>query len=382
MDNLRLIVLSNFEDVGKKVDVHLQKLYGKDTSFIVPIEEIRFNNGEGKIVINDTIREKDVFILCDVGNYSCTYKMYGFENHKSSDDHFQDLKRVIYAIKGQAEHIHVITPLLYESRQHRRKGRESLDCALGLQDLASLNIKDIITFDAHDVGMQNAVPLTSFENFYPTMTILNKFIENETIDLSNMIIVSPDMGAASRARLYADIFSTNVGMFYKRRDLTKVVNGKNPIIEHKYIGEDVKGKNVIVVDDMIASGDSMIDVAKSLKELGANKVYLTATFSLFTNGIDNFKDAYSKGLFERVYSTNLSYVNSDYDNEEWFVKVDCSKQIAKIIEHLNKKLPLSELLDDRRKITKSIQENKSYTNNVFDLEYSNFYKDKSTVLNH
>ncbi len=375
MDNLRLIVLSNFKDVGKMVDEHLQKLYGKDSSFIVPIEEIRFNNGEGKIVINDTIREKDVYILCDVGNYSCTYKMFGFENHKSADDHFQDLKRVIYAIKGQAEHIHIITPLLYESRQHRRKGRESLDCALGLQDLASLNVKDIITFDAHDVGMQNAVPLTSFENFYPTMTILDKFIENETIDLNNMIIVSPDMGAASRARLYADIFSTNVGMFYKRRDLTKVVNGKNPIIEHKYIGEDVKGKNVIVVDDMIASGDSMIDVAKSLKNLGANKVYLTATFSLFTNGIDNFKDAYDNGLFEKVYSTNLSYVNSNYDNEEWFVKVDCSKQIAKIIEHLNKKLPLSELLDDRKKITKSIHENKTHANNIFDIESSYQYKE-------
>lgn len=355
MNNLKLIVLSNFSDVGRKVDEHLQKLYNTNKSFIVPIEEIRFTNGEGKIVILDTIREKDVFILSDVGNYSCTYNMFGFENHKSADDHFQDLKRVIYAIKGQAEHIHVITPLLYESRQHRRKGRESLDCAMGLLDLASLNVKDIVTFDAHDVGMQNTVPLTSFENFYPTMTILDTFINNEDIDLENMLIVSPDMGAASRARLYADIFSTNVGMFYKRRDLTKVVNGKNPIIEHKYIGEDVKGKNVIVVDDMIASGDSMIDVAKSLKDLGAKKVYLTATFSLFTNGIENFKAAHKQGLFEKVYSTNLTYINKDYDKEDWFVKVDCSKQIAKIIEHLNKKLTLSELLDDRKKITKSVQ---------------------------
>jgi len=354
-NNLRLIVLSNFSEVGKKIDEYLQKSYGTSESFIVPVEEIRFNNGEGKILIKDSIRNKDVFILSDVGNYSCTYKMFGFENHKSADDHFQDIKRVIYAIKGQAEHIHVITPLLYESRQHRRKGRESLDCALGLQDLAKLDVKDIVTFDAHDVGMQNAVPLTSFENFYPTMTILNNFIKNEDIDLNNMLIVAPDTGAADRARLYADIFSTNVGMFYKRRDLTKVVNGKNPIIEHKYIGEDVKGKNIIVVDDMIASGDSMIDVAKSLKTLGANKVYLTATFSLFTNGINNFKKAYNEGLFDRVYSTNLSYVNEEISNEKWFVKVDCSKQIAKIIEHLNKKLPLAELLDDRKKITKNIQ---------------------------
>jgi ribose-phosphate pyrophosphokinase len=195
-----------------------------------------------------------------------------------------------------------------------------------------------------------------------------------------MIIVSPDMGAASRARLYADIFSTNVGMFYKRRDLTKVVNGKNPIIEHKYIGDDVKGKNVIVVDDMIASGDSIIDVAKSLKELGASKIYLTATFSLFTNGINNFKDAFNKGVFERVYSTNLTYVSDSYDNEEWFIKVDCSKQIAKIIEHLNRKLPLSELLDDRKKITKSVQENKINKNNIFDIESCYSYNEKNSLI--
>lgn len=355
MNNLRLIVLSNFNEMGIKVNEHLQKFYECNKNFIVPIEEVRFSNGEGKVVINDSIREKDVYILSDVGNYSCTYNMFGFENHKSADDHFQDIKRVIYAIKGQAEHIHVITPLLYESRQHRRKGRESLDCALGLKDLANLNVKDIVTFDAHDVGMQNAVPLTSFENFYPTMTILNTFITNEDIDLNNLLIVSPDIGAVARARSYAEIFSTNVGMFYKRRDLTKVINGKNPIVEHKYIGEEVKDKNIIVVDDMIASGDSMIEVAKSLKDLGANKIYLIATFSMFTNGIDNFKKAYSEGLFEKVYSTNLSYVKEEYNKEKWFVKVDCSKQIAKIIEHLNKKLPLTELLDDRKKITNCIK---------------------------
>ena len=187
------------------------------------------------------------------------------------------------------------------------------------------------------------------------MTILNQFVKNEDIDLNNMLIVAPDTGAADRARLFADIFSTNVGMFYKRRDLTKVVNGKNPIIEHKYIGEDVKGKTIIVVDDMIASGESMLDVARSLKNLGASKVYLTATFSLFTNGIENFKKAYDEKAFDKVYSTNLTYVKKDLENEEWFVKVDCSKQIAKIIEHLNKKLPLTELLNDRKKITKNIQ---------------------------
>lgn len=358
-DDLRLVVLSSFKEVGERIDEHLKELYGTDESFIVPVDEIRFNNGEGKIVIKDTIRDKDLFVLADVGNYSCTYEMHGFLNHKSPDDHFQDIKRVIYAAKGQPENIHLITPLLYESRQHRRKSRESLDCAAGLQDFASLGVKNIITFDVHDVGMQNVLPTSSFENFYPTNTILMEFIKNETIDASNMLIVAPDMGAADRARIYADMFGTNVGMFYKRRDLTRVIDGKNPIIEHKYIGEDVEGKSVIVVDDMIASGDSMIDVAKSLKDLGAKQVFLIATFSLFTKGTSNFRKAYENGWFDRVYSTNLSYVSEDIRSEEWFEYIDCSKQIANIIHHINKKLPLAELLNDRRRITPAPAETKN-----------------------
>lgn len=350
MNNLKLIVLSNFSEVGKKIDEHLMKSYKTNKSFIVPIDEVRFSNGEGKVVIKDSIRDKDIFILSDVGNYSCTYNMFGFTNHKSADDHFQDIKRVIYAIKGQAENIHVITPLLYESRQHRRKGRESLDCAVGLQDLANLKVKNIVTFDAHDVGMQNVVPLTSFENFYPTMNILEEIVNSENIDLHNVLMVAPDTGAVDRARSFADILSTNVGMFYKRRDLTKVVNGKNPIIEHKYIGENVEGKTIIVVDDMIASGDSMIDVARSLKALGAAKIYLTATFSLFTNGIQNFEKAYEEKLFEKIYTTNLTYVSEEASKQKWLVKVDCSKKIANIIEHLHKKLPLTDIIDDRKKI--------------------------------
>lgn len=353
--NLRLIVLDNFKEVGDQVNKYLQSIFNTSESFIIPIDEVRFDNGEGKIVIKDTIREKDVFILSDLNNYSCTYKMYDLVNHKSPDDHFQDLKRVIYAIKGEAENIHVVTPLLYQARQNKRQSRESLDCALGLQDLANLNVKNIVTFDVHDIGMQNAIPLNSLENFYPTSTILQEFIKNEKFDLNNILIVSPDTGAVDRAKAYADIFRCNVGMFYKSRDLTKVVNGKNPIIEHKYIGEDVKGKTIIVVDDIISSGETMIDVASALKKLGADKVYLISTFALFTKGSNKFEDAYSNGLFEKVYSTNLTYVNEDVTNKDWFVKVDCSSQITKVIEYLHKKLSLTDLIDDWKNITKNIK---------------------------
>lgn len=345
-DNLRLIVLDNFKDVGEKVNKHLQQIYNTKKSFIIPIDEVRFENGEGKIVIKDSIREKDVYILSDMGNYSCTYKMYDFINHKSPDDHFQDLKRVIYAIKGEAENIHVVTPLLYHSRQNKRQSRESLDCAVGLQDLVNLNVKNIVAFDVHDKGMQNAIPLNSLENFYPTSTILQEFIKNEKIDLDNVLIISPDTGAVDRAKTYADIFRCNVGMFYKSRDLTKVINGKNPIKEHKYIGENVKGKTVIVIDDIISSGETMLDVCASLKNLEASKVYLVSTFALFTKGIDKFEKAYKEKLFDKIYSTNLTYINNETNSKEWFVKVDCSSQIAKIIEYLHKKLSLTDLLDD------------------------------------
>ena len=291
-DNLRLIVLDNCKELGEKVNEHINKIRGTNKNYIVPIDVVRFNNGEGKLTIKDSIRKKDLYILSDVGNYSCTYEMYGFTNHMGPDEHFQDIKRVFYAVRGHTDDINVIMPLLYESRQHRRKSRESLDCAIGLQDLVHLGAKSIITFDAHDVGIHNAIPRNCFENFYCTNYIINDIIDNEKIDFKNMLVISPDTGAVDRARVYADILRTNVGMFYKRRDLTKIVDGKNPIIEHKYIGDDVKGKNLLIVDDMIASGDSVIDVAENLKKLGANKVFVTATFSLFTKGINNNCDKF------------------------------------------------------------------------------------------
>lgn len=353
-DNLSLIVLSNCKEFGEKVNKHIQDMRESEVNYIIPIEEVRFNNGEGKIKILDSIREKDVYILSDVGNYNCTYEMHGYVNHKSPDDHFQDIKRVIYAMRGHTNSISVITPLLYESRQHRRKGRESLDCAIGLQELFEKGVKNLITFDAHDVGIQNSVPLNCFENFYPTGTIINEFMNKEEIDFENMLIVSPDTGAVDRARLYADLFKTNVGMFYKRRDLTKIVNGKNPIIEHKYIGEDVKNKNILVVDDMIASGDSILDVATSLKELGAKNIYLTATFSLFTNGIEKIEQAYQKGYINRIYTTNLSYIPEEIQNKEWLEVVDCTHHVAEIINNLNNQKPLSALLNGRSKLSRQI----------------------------
>jgi len=355
-DNLRLIVLDNCREFGECVNEYLKNMHQTDKDFIVPIQEVRFNNGEGKIKILESIREKDVYIISDVGNYSSTYEMHGFLNHKSPDDHFQDIKRVIWAMKGQAASISVITPLLYESRQHRRKGRESLDCALSLKELFELGVKNLITFDAHDVGIQNAVPLSCFENFYPTGDIINEFMDKEDIDFENMLIISPDTGAVDRARLYADLFKTNVGMFYKRRDLTKVVDGKNPIIEHKYIGEDVKDKNILVVDDMIASGESMLDVAKLLKELGAKNIYLTATFSLFTSGTKKIEEAYNDGFINKIYTTNLTYIPEEVKNKEWLEVVDCTYHVAQIIEHLNSHKPLSNLMNGRDKLSKQISE--------------------------
>jgi ribose-phosphate pyrophosphokinase len=350
VNDLRLIVLNNCMELGKQVNEHINIMRGTDVSYIVPIDEIRFNNGEGKIIIKETIREKDVYILSDVGNYSCTYEMFGYENHMGPDEHFQDIKRVISAIEGHTSSITVIMPLLYASRQHKRKGRESLDCAIALQELEALGVKEIITFDAHDPNVQNAVPCLPFENFYPTNYILKEIISNEKIDFSELIVISPDTGAMDRARYYADMLQSDVGMFYKRRDLSKIVNGKNPIVAHEYMGTDVAGKNVIVVDDMIASGDSILEVARELKNKKAKNVYLVSTFALFTSGIDNFEKAYKEGVFDRLYSTNLTYTPDLIKQAEWFHLVDCSFQIAEIIDTINKKQSISPLLDGKQEI--------------------------------
>ena len=357
-DDLRLIVMKNIKDLGKKVDEHLQDLRGQTKSYVVPIEEVRFNNGEGKVKISETIRKKDVYIISDIGNHSITYNMFGYENHMSPDEHFMDVKRVISAVRGQASNITVILPLLYESRQHKRKGRESLDCALAVQELEKLGVKTIITFDVHDPNIQNAIPCLSFENFYPTHCILESIIKNENLDFNNLLVVSPDTGAMDRAIYYANMLNTNVGMFYKRRDLTKVVNGKNPIVQHEYMGCDVKDKDVIVVDDMIASGSSMLEVAEELKEKGAKKVYLVATFALFTSGIESFNKAYKEKLFDMLYTTNLTYITPKLKKQKWFYDADLSMFLAKIINVLNRHQSISPLLNGKEEIIKLINEKK------------------------
>lgn len=344
--NLKLVVLPNAKLLGKKVDENLKKINNSDSTYIVPITSDRFSNGEGKVKIEETVRDKDLYILSDIGNYSINYDFHGMKHFMAPDEHFQDIKRIISATSGHASKINVIMPMLYQSRQHKRKGRESLDCALALQELERIGVSNIITFDAHDPNVVNAVPNLSFDNFYPTNIIIDALEENEHID--NMIVVSPDMGAMERARYYAGMLGCDVGLFYKRRDLTKVVNGKNPIVEHVYLGSDVKDKNILIVDDMISSGTSMIESAQNLKNRGAKKIYLVATFALFTEGIEKFNEAYNQEIFTKLYVTNLSYVPEEIKSKEWYTEVDCSILLARIINKLNKKESIAEIYDQGR----------------------------------
>lgn len=367
-NHLKLIVMDNFLEFGKKVDAHLKLMRGIEQekfSHIVPVELPRFHNGEAKAVIKESIRAQDVFILTDVGNYSCTYEMHGFMNHKSPDDHFQDTKRVISACNGSASRVSVIMPLLYEARQHKKKGRESLDCSVGLKELENLGVKQIITFDVHNKdACDNAVsPYTTFESPYPTYSILNKFIDTEEIDFHNLLIVSPDTGAVDRARYYADMLKTDIGIFHKRRDFSKIVNGKNPIVAHEYLGKEVTDKNVLIVDDMIASGQSIIEVAEDLKQRGAKKIYLIASFALFSDGkssIDVFQNAYQNKVFDKLYTTNLTYVPDSVKSLPWFQEVDCSKYTAKIIHTLNNNESMTPLLNGKAKILTKIENKKNF----------------------
>ncbi len=352
MSKLKLIVLKNCEEFGQKINKELKKLNKETKNYNISISQDRFSNGEGKVVINDSINNSDLYILSDVGNFGISYNMHGKVHYMSPDDHFEDIKRVIAATCGHAAKITVIMPLLYESRQHKRKGNESLDCAIALQELERLGVDNIITFDAHDPSICNAIPRLPFENFYPTHSILEKLIDQE--DINDLLVISPDMGAMERARYYAEMLGSDVGVFYKRRDLSKVVNGKNPIVEHIYLGADVKNRDIIIVDDMIASGTSMIEVATHLKKKGAKNIYLIATFSLFTEGVQVFVEAYEKGIFNKLYSTNLSYVDPEAVKQKWFVEVDCSKYMALIINTFNKKGDIMELWNGKENIINKI----------------------------
>ena len=356
MNDLKLIVFDNIEELGNEVDNYLKKMNKTDKSYIMNVKRSRFNNGEGKIRIEETIRDKDVFILSDIGNYGVTYEMHGQDVPMGPDEHFQDIKRSVSALSGYARRITVVTPLLYQSRQDKRVGRESLDCALALQELERLKVNHIVTFDVHDKNVANAIPNLPFENFFPANIILEELVENE--DINNLLVISPDMGAMERARYYADMLKCDVGMFYKRRDLTKLVNGKNPIVEHAYMGADVKDKDIIVVDDMIASGSSMIEVGQKLRERGAKKIFFVTTFALFTEGIDVFEEAHKNKYFDKLYTTNVSYIPEEYNKYKWLKKVNCSKRIAEIIDYIHEGKSLKNIVHNNDRIIELLSKRK------------------------
>jgi len=354
--NLGILVLDNFKEFGQKVQEHLSKIRHTEENYVINLESSRFSNGEGKLTLKNSVRGKNLFILSDVGNYDLAYQYHGRQHFLSPDEHFQDIKRAISATCGHATKISLITPLLYQSRQHRRKSRESLDCAIALQELERLGVNNIITFDVHDPNVCNAIPNLSFDNFYPTNIILEYMLETTPNIFDNSLVISPDMGAMERARYYAEIIGCDVGVFYKRRDLSKVVNGKNPVVAHVYMGTDVKDKNVLIVDDMIASGGSVLEVAKELREKGAKTINVICTFALFTEGIEKFKEAYNNNWFDALYTTNLSYIPKDFTSLEWFNVADLSEMVAQIIDKLDKKEAVSEILDSRKAMFQKIKQ--------------------------
>lgn len=358
MNNLKLIVMKNCEELGNKVNNHLKELLGETDDLIIPIDEVRFNNGEGKIVLKESVRKKDVFILTDPMNHSITYKMYNYYNHKSPDDHYVDVIRTLCAIRSQTNSTSLVMPFLYASRQHKREGRESLDCALALQEFVHQGVKNIITFDVHDSNVQNAIPRSSFDNFYPTNILLEKFVTLEDVKNENLLAVSPDNGALKRTRFYANMLGCQLGgHFEKHRDLYKIVDGKNPILEHEYIGKDVLNKDIIIVDDMIASGESILDVAFELKKRGAKRIYLFSSYAMFTKGLEVFDKAYQQGVFTKLYSTNLSYIDAEALNREWLAIADCSLYLAKIIYTYHIGGSVSPILNARSKVLEDFAKN-------------------------
>lgn len=326
--------------------------YQRET-YKINISNPRFGSGESKAVINETVRGYDLYIVTDCFNYSVTYKMYSMTVPKSPDDHYADLKRVISAASSKAKRISVIMPMLYEGRQHKRSSRESLDCAMALQELVNLGVENIITFDAHDQRVQNAIPHKSFENVMPTYQMIKAIVNNIDdlkVDKDHLMVISPDEGAMQRCIYFATQLGVNLGMFYKRRDFTKVVDGRNPIVEHQYLGDPINGKDIIIVDDMISSGESMLEVAKKLKGLGANRIFVCTTFGLFANGLDVFDEAYKEGVFEKVFTTNGVYQTPELLSREWYQSVDLSKYVAYFLDTLNHDMSVSSLLDSSDKI--------------------------------
>lgn len=368
--DLTIVAMKGCEEIASKIDYYLKEWRRDDNGVIYsdgsgPIKTFildavcpRFGSGEAKGVINESVRGHDIYIISDVFNYGVTFKMYGMDVPMSPDDHYQDLKRIIAAINGKARRITVIMPMLYEGRQHKRATRESLDCALALQELTSMGVDNIISFDIHDPRVQNAIPLHGFEDFHPHYQMIKAFVRvvpDAMIDRDHMMIISPDEGGMSRCMYYSSVMELDLGMFYKRRNYSVIVNGKNPVVSHEFLGDKIDGKDVIVIDDMIASGDSMIDVAKKLKERKARNVYIFSAFGLFTEGLEKFDGAYNDGIITRIFTTNLIYRKPELFNREWYTEVDMSKYIANIIDTLNYDGSLSELLDPVQKIKKILK---------------------------
>ena len=364
---LKLAALPGSMEMAKKVDAYLVQFrkelserrngvpfsgYSED-SFLIDCECPRFGSGEAKGKINESVRGADLYILVDVCNYSITYKVCGYENHMSPDDHYQDLKRIIAAATGKAHRINVIMPFIYEGRQHKRTKRESLDCALALQELMNMGVSNFITFDAHDPRVMNAIPLGGFDNFMPTYQFLKALLRSVpdlTIDNDHLMIISPDEGAMARAVYFSNVLGVDMGMFYKRRDYSRIVDGRNPIIAHEFLGSDLQGKDVIIVDDMISSGGSMLDVAKQLKERNAKRVFVCTTYGLFTDGLDKFDEYYEKGWLDRVITTNLNYRIPELLERPYYVEANMSKYLASIIDIINHDVSVEKVRSSNEKI--------------------------------
>ena len=354
---LGIISLAGAQELSKKVEAHLvrwAKLAGLDyDTFLIESSCPRFSSGDGKGMIKSTVRGYDLFFIVDVGNYSLTYNYFGQENRMSPDDHYQDLKRLIQAASGKAHRMNVVMPLLYGGRQHRRSYRESLDCAYMLQELQHMGVSNLLTFDAHDPRVQNAVPVMGFDNLMPTYQVLKKLFKDFpdlSTDKNDFMIVSPDEGALNRNMYYASVLGVELGMFYKRRDYSRIVDGRNPIVAHEYLGASVEGKDVFVADDIISSGESVLDIAENVKERRANRFFAYATYAIFTNGLEKFDKAYEQGLIDGIFGSNLTYLKPELRNRPWFHEVDVSKYIAYFISALNHDVSISSLLDPHSKI--------------------------------
>ena len=374
--SLGIIAVDGCEEMGNKVNDYLVKWRKEETRFqkdnlvfngyekpnyLINAKVPRFGSGEAKGIINESVRGKDLYLMVDVCNYSLTYSLSGNTNHMSPDDHFQNLKRVIAAVGGKARRLNVIMPFLYESRQHKRSGRESLDCALGLQELVRMGVDNIITFDAHDPRVQNAIPLNGFETIRPTYQFVKgllKHVPDLQIDADHMMAISPDEGGTNRAVYLANVLGLDTGMFYKRRDYTTIVDGRNPIVAHEFLGSSVEGKDVIILDDMISSGDSILDVARQLKMRKAKRIYAAATFGLFTNGMEKFDQAYEEGLISGILTTNLIYQTPELLSRPYYINCDMSKYIALVIDTLNHDASISSILDPSERIQNVVEKYK------------------------